>query len=61
MVQPATLRTAGTTTGAPREHRRRPGRLALRGAPTRPQVDITIPVYNEEADLEPSVGGCTPT
>jgi putative flippase GtrA len=56
MVQPATLRddTAPSAVATLTEPGPSPASLSLVGS-TRPQVDITIPVYNEEADLEASV------
>jgi putative flippase GtrA len=56
MVQPATLRddTAPSAVATLTEPAPSPASLSLVGS-TRPQVDITIPVYNEEADLEASV------
>ena len=56
MVQPATLPpdTADPAGGSPIEPAPTPRSLSLLGS-HRPQVDIAIPVYNEEAELEASV------
>jgi len=56
MPQQATLGQQHTTGTSSDDLAAVPGEVALSLLHSaRPQVDIVIPVYNEEADLEPSV------
>jgi hypothetical protein len=36
------------------------GAAAVRNRIEAPMFDVVVPAYNEEADLEPSYGICTP-